>query len=49
MAVISTETKNILLRHFYQRAEEKLRPKRAASEHLTPEHGCKQPRASASD
>ncbi|XP_010658376.1 DET1- and DDB1-associated protein 1 isoform X2 [Vitis riparia] len=47
--VISTETKNILLRHFYQRAEEKLRPKRAASEHLTPEHGCKQPRASASD
>ncbi|KAB2093750.1 hypothetical protein ERO13_A02G105400v2 [Gossypium hirsutum] len=24
----------------------KLRPKRAATEHPTPEHGCKQPRAS---
>ncbi|XP_062074425.1 DET1- and DDB1-associated protein 1 isoform X1 [Humulus lupulus] len=47
--VITTESKNILLRHMYQRAEEKLRPKRAASEHLLPEHGCKQPRASVQD
>ncbi|PSS11369.1 DET1- and DDB1-associated protein [Actinidia chinensis var. chinensis] len=46
--VISSEAKNILLRHFYQRAEDKLRPKRAASELLTPEHGGKHPRASAS-
>ncbi|XP_040990604.1 DET1- and DDB1-associated protein 1 [Juglans microcarpa x Juglans regia] len=46
--VITTEAKNILLRHIYQRAEEKdLRPKRAATEHLIPEHGCKQPRASS--
>ncbi|KAK6947840.1 DET1- and DDB1-associated protein 1, N-terminal [Dillenia turbinata] len=47
-AVISTDAKNILLRHIYQRAEEKLRPKRAASENLTPEHGCKQARPSSS-
>ncbi|KAK3020199.1 hypothetical protein RJ639_046831 [Escallonia herrerae] len=40
------EAKNILLRHFYQRAEEKLRPKRAASDNLTPEQGFKHPRAS---
>ncbi|KAG4211454.1 hypothetical protein ERO13_A02G105400v2 [Gossypium hirsutum] len=40
------QAKNILIRNFYQRAEEKLRPKRAATEHPTPEHGCKQPRAS---
>ncbi|XP_043807814.1 DET1- and DDB1-associated protein 1 isoform X3 [Manihot esculenta] len=46
--VITTEAKNILLRNFYERAEEKLRPKRAASENLIPEHGCKQPRASTS-
>ncbi|XP_030948820.1 DET1- and DDB1-associated protein 1 [Quercus lobata] len=47
--VITTDAKNILLRHIYQRAEEKdLRPKRAAPEHLVPEHGCKQPRASSS-
>ncbi|KAK7244568.1 hypothetical protein RIF29_39392 [Crotalaria pallida] len=44
--VISTEAKNILLRHIYQRAEEKLKPKRAASDNLLPEHGCKQPRVS---
>ncbi|KAM6557581.1 hypothetical protein CsatB_004600 [Cannabis sativa] len=49
--VITTESKNILLRQMYQRAEEKLqlRPKRAASEHLLPEHGCKQQRASVQD
>ncbi|XVE57957.1 hypothetical protein DITRI_Ditri04bG0131100 [Diplodiscus trichospermus] len=46
--VITTETKNILIRNFYQRAAEKMRPKRAATEHLIPEHGCKQPRASTS-
>ncbi|ESR52708.1 DET1- and DDB1-associated protein 1 [Citrus sinensis] len=47
--VITTEAKNILMRNFYQRAEDKLRPKRAASEHLIPEHGCKQLRASTSN
>ncbi|XP_011029356.1 PREDICTED: DET1- and DDB1-associated protein 1 [Populus euphratica] len=46
--VITTEAKNILLRNFYERAEEKLRQKRTASEHLMPEHGCKQARASTS-
>ncbi|KAJ9173649.1 hypothetical protein P3X46_016765 [Hevea brasiliensis] len=46
--VITTKAKNILLRKFYERAEEKLRPKRAASENLILEHGCKQPRASTS-
>ncbi|WVZ05765.1 hypothetical protein V8G54_019111 [Vigna mungo] len=44
LSVISTEAKNILLRHIYQHAEEKLKPKRAASDNLLPEHGCKQPR-----
>ncbi|KAF7150399.1 hypothetical protein RHSIM_Rhsim02G0235600 [Rhododendron simsii] len=47
--VITSEAKNILLRHFYQRAEDKLRSKRSASENLTPEHGSKHPRATASD
>ncbi|KAA8522452.1 hypothetical protein F0562_013187 [Nyssa sinensis] len=47
--VISSESKNIILRHLYQHADEKLRPKRAAFENLTPEQGCKHPRASASD
>ncbi|KAL2320729.1 hypothetical protein Fmac_029698 [Flemingia macrophylla] len=45
--VISTEAKNILLRHIYQHAEDKLKPKRAASDNLLPEHGCKQPRVSS--
>lgn len=45
--VISGEARNVLLRHIYKSAEEKLRPKRAASENLTPEHGYKQPRAFA--
>ncbi|CAL9093074.1 unnamed protein product [Musa textilis] len=49
LAVISTEARNILLRHFYQKSEEKLRPKRAASDHLTSEHNCKQPRAAYAD
>ncbi|WCJ26363.1 hypothetical protein M5689_008183 [Euphorbia peplus] len=44
--VITNESKNILLRNIYERTEEKLRPKRAASENLIPEHGCKQPRSS---
>ncbi|OIW11463.1 hypothetical protein TanjilG_26829 [Lupinus angustifolius] len=44
--VITTEAKNILLRHIYQRAEDKLKPKRAASDNLLPEHGCKLPRVS---
>ncbi|KAL4383794.1 hypothetical protein GQ457_15G009160 [Hibiscus cannabinus] len=46
--VITTEAKNILIRNFYQQAEEKSRPKRAATEQLIPEHGCKQVRASTS-
>ncbi|KHG06608.1 DET1- and DDB1-associated 1 [Gossypium arboreum] len=46
--VIATEAKNILIRNIYQRAEEKLRSKRAATEHLLPEHGRKQPRPSTS-
>ncbi|GAB4834475.1 hypothetical protein Ancab_032731 [Ancistrocladus abbreviatus] len=46
---IFTESKNILIRHFYKHAEEKLRPKRAASELLSPENGSKHPRASTSD
>ncbi|KMT14570.1 hypothetical protein BVRB_4g073400 [Beta vulgaris subsp. vulgaris] len=46
--VICTESKNILIRHFYKHAEDKLRPKRAASEHLAPENGVKHPRASSS-
>ncbi|GKF18365.1 DET1- and DDB1-associated protein 1 [Tanacetum coccineum] len=45
-AVISSEAKNILLRQFYQRSDEKLRPKRAAPENLAPEQECKHPRAS---
>ncbi|KAK2416904.1 DET1- and DDB1-associated protein 1 [Trifolium repens] len=44
--VINTEAKNILLRHIYQHAREKLKPKRAAAGNLLPEHGCKQPRVS---
>ncbi|KAI3727666.1 hypothetical protein L6452_16284 [Arctium lappa] len=44
--VISSEAKNILLRQLYQRSDEKLRPKRAASENLAPEQESKHPRAS---
>ncbi|XP_031124032.1 DET1- and DDB1-associated protein 1 [Ipomoea triloba] len=47
--VICSEAKNILVRHLYQHADEKLRPKRAASENLAPEHGSKLPRSSNSD
>ncbi|KAL8088901.1 DET1- and DDB1-associated protein 1-like [Apium graveolens] len=47
--VIYTEEKNILLRHFYMRAEEKLKSKRAASDSLTPEQVRKHPRASTSE
>ncbi|XP_010447632.1 PREDICTED: uncharacterized protein LOC104730193 [Camelina sativa] len=46
--VITTEVKNILIRSFYQRAEEKLRPKRPASDHLAAEHGNKHFRFAAS-
>ncbi|KNA22598.1 hypothetical protein SOVF_030900 [Spinacia oleracea] len=46
--VICTESKNILIRHFYKHADEKLRPKRAASENLAPENGAKHPRSSSS-
>ncbi|XP_068635989.1 DET1- and DDB1-associated protein 1-like [Aristolochia californica] len=47
--VISTEATHILLRHIYKGRDGKLRLKRAASEHLTPEHGCKQPRGCLGD
>ncbi|XP_038982608.1 DET1- and DDB1-associated protein 1-like isoform X2 [Phoenix dactylifera] len=47
--VISTEARNILLRQLYQKSEEKLRPKRAASDLLTPDHGYKQPRGAFAD
>ncbi|XP_078445936.1 DET1 complexing ubiquitin ligase [Wolffia australiana] len=45
--VISTEETNILLRHFYQKADEKMRPKRAAGDNLGPDHGSKLPRGSS--
>ncbi|KAF2937041.1 DET1- and DDB1-associated protein 1 isoform X9 [Oryza sativa Japonica Group] len=47
--VITTDPKNILLRHFYQKSEEKLRPKRAAPDNLTPQNNGKQPRGPLSD
>ncbi|KAL8498521.1 hypothetical protein ACS0TY_021740 [Phlomoides rotata] len=46
--VISCEARNILLRHFYQRVEEK-RSKRGSSEYPTPERSSKLPKASTSD
>ncbi|XP_075486042.1 DET1- and DDB1-associated protein 1-like [Primulina tabacum] len=48
--VIAAEAKNLLLRHFYKHAEEKLRPKRASCNTPTPERASKLPRlSSASD
>ncbi|KAF9591383.1 hypothetical protein IFM89_004068 [Coptis chinensis] len=47
--VIATKATNILLRKFYQHAEDKFWPKRSASENLTPGHGRKQPRGSLKD
>ncbi|XP_042019559.1 DET1- and DDB1-associated protein 1-like isoform X1 [Salvia splendens] len=49
--VIVPEAKNILLRHFYQQAEEKLQmsAKRALSDNPMPERASKLPKASASD
>ncbi|KAL5209040.1 hypothetical protein ABZP36_004663 [Zizania latifolia] len=47
--VITTDPKNILLRHFYQKSEEKLRPKRAAPDNLTPQNNGKQPRGPVAD
>ncbi|PIM99847.1 hypothetical protein CDL12_27649 [Handroanthus impetiginosus] len=47
--VIAPEAKNILLRHFYQHAEEKMRAKRASCDNPTPERASKLPRASASN
>ncbi|KAK6129985.1 hypothetical protein DH2020_036267 [Rehmannia glutinosa] len=41
--VIGPEAKNILVRHFYQHAEEKLRTKRASSENPSPERASKVP------
>ncbi|KAH6777534.1 DET1 complexing ubiquitin ligase [Perilla frutescens var. hirtella] len=46
--VIAPEAKNILLRHFYQHADEKLSSKRASSDNPTPERASKLARASAS-
>lgn len=42
-AVITTDPKNILLRHFYQQSESKVRQKRAAPDNLA-RHNDKQPR-----
>ncbi|XP_057810573.1 DET1- and DDB1-associated protein 1 isoform X3 [Salvia miltiorrhiza] len=48
--VITPEARNILLRHFYQHAEDKLlSTKRGSSENPAPERASKLPRASASD
>ncbi|CAD6201709.1 unnamed protein product [Miscanthus lutarioriparius] len=47
--VITTEARNILLRHFYRKSEEKLRPKRAAPDNLAPENNNKQPRGPVGD
>ncbi|KAG8382193.1 hypothetical protein BUALT_Bualt05G0051300 [Buddleja alternifolia] len=44
--VIASEAKNILVRHFYQHAEEKLRLKRASCDTPTPGRASKLPRAS---
>ncbi|KQK23895.1 uncharacterized protein LOC100835977 [Brachypodium distachyon] len=41
--VITTDPKNILLRHFYQQSESKVRQKRAAPDNLA-RHNDKQPR-----
>ncbi|KAG6424751.1 hypothetical protein SASPL_115171 [Salvia splendens] len=49
ISVIVPEAKNILLRHFYQQAEEKMSAKRALSDNPMPERASKLPRASASD
>ncbi|AQL09869.1 DET1- and DDB1-associated protein 1-like [Zea mays] len=49
--VITTESRNILLRHFYQKSE-KLRPKRPAPDNLAPENNNsnnKQPRGPVGD
>uniref|UniRef100_A0A0D6R817 DET1- and DDB1-associated protein 1 domain-containing protein n=1 Tax=Araucaria cunninghamii TaxID=56994 RepID=A0A0D6R817_ARACU len=45
--VISTESTNILIRQFYRRAEEKLKPKRPASDLLGPEHTSKHLKSSS--
>ncbi|XP_051129626.1 DET1- and DDB1-associated protein 1 [Andrographis paniculata] len=47
--VIGPEGRNILLRHFYQNAEDKLRPKRASCDELPPERPAKTSRASNPD
>ncbi|KAG8095787.1 hypothetical protein GUJ93_ZPchr0013g37151 [Zizania palustris] len=47
--MITTDPKNILLRHFYQKSEEKLRHKRAAPDNLTPQNNGKQPRGPVAD
>nr|GEV26662.1 retrovirus-related Pol polyprotein from transposon TNT 1-94 [Tanacetum cinerariifolium] len=43
---MDTTNEKMLLRQFYQHGDEKLRPKRAAPENLTPKQECKHPRAS---
>ncbi|XP_073305131.1 DET1- and DDB1-associated protein 1-like [Primulina huaijiensis] len=45
--VIAAEAKNILLRHFYKHAEQKLRLKRASCDSPTPERASKLPRSSS--
>ncbi|XP_075102338.1 DET1- and DDB1-associated protein 1-like [Nicotiana tabacum] len=45
--VICSDTKDILVRHLEQRAEEKSRLKRAAPENLIPDHGSKHHKSSS--
>ncbi|XP_073130914.1 DET1- and DDB1-associated protein 1 [Henckelia pumila] len=45
--VIVSESRNILLRHFYKHTEEKLRPKRASWDNPAPERPSKLQRSSS--
>ncbi|XP_062209707.1 DET1- and DDB1-associated protein 1-like isoform X2 [Phragmites australis] len=47
--VITTESRNILIQHFYKKSEEKLRRKRAATDNLAPENKKQQPRGPVAD
>ncbi|CAA0838191.1 Unknown protein [Striga hermonthica] len=47
--VIATESKNILLRHFYQHGADKMKTKRASPESPDPEPASKVPRACANN
>ncbi|KAL3499299.1 hypothetical protein ACH5RR_038392 [Cinchona calisaya] len=47
--VITSESRNILLRNMYKRTEDKQRCKRPASENLTIDQGQKHPRTSTAE